>query len=136
MTRFLLVSGIVLVLVGLLAAIFGGATFLLNRYEFGADPYPPFMRDYEHSSHSTYQEAERIFSEFVVKTFPIGSNAVDAIAQASGGGFRRIASASDALTLLWKRRAGPCYEDYYIIIDQNAHGTIARATGRLHPVCL
>ena len=35
-----------------------------------------------------------------------------------------------------KRVAGPCYEDYYTIIDENADGTIAKATGWLVPTCL
>jgi hypothetical protein len=133
MTRFLLVSGIALL--GLVL-IWGCGTLLLVHGLTRADPYPAFMRDYEQGSRSTYQEAERTFSEFVVKTFPTGSNAKDAIAQASGGGFRPTTSTSHSVELVWMRRAGPCHEDYYLIIDQTADGTIANITGRLHAICL
>jgi len=94
------------------------------------------MTDYQLKGSGSYQEAARNFSQFVVKTFPIGSDAKDAIAQAARGGFQLTTSTSDSIELVWKRHAGPCGETYLIVIDQNADGTIAKTTGRLHPICL
>jgi hypothetical protein len=76
------------------------------------------------------------FSEFVVTTFPIGSDAKDAISQITKGGFEVTTSSSDSVELLWRRHAGPCNELYSIVVNQTADGTIAKITGRLHPTCL
>jgi hypothetical protein len=141
MTRFLVVLGIVLLVA---AAIYRGAVFLFS-HALTPDPYPEFMSDYlqmrrdyvqMRRSPPTNQEDERTFSEFVAKTFPIGSNAKDAIAQAGRGGFRQITSTSHSVQLLWTRRAVICHEDYSIIIDQSADGMVAKATGRRHVICL
>lgn len=46
-----------------------------------SDPYPTFMTDYLLGGSRSYEEAKRPVSNFVVTTFPIGSDAKDAIAQ-------------------------------------------------------
>ena len=131
--RFLIVSGgmfaglVVICAAGL--ALFGSG---LTR----ADPYPFFMRDYLPKGCHSYQEAALTFSEFVVRTFPIGSDAKDAISKITKGGFEVTTSSSDSVELLWKRQAGPCNERYLIVVNQTADGTIAKITGRLHPACL
>jgi hypothetical protein len=86
-------------------------------------------------SHS-YQEAARTFSEFIVKTFPPGSDAKDAIARIISGGFEVTTSSSDSVELRWRRHAGPCSELYSIVVNLTADGTIAKIIGRLHPICL
>ena len=133
MRRFLIMSGIILTgLVVICGAVLARFFHALTS----ADPYPAFMTDYQLKGSRSYQEAARTFSEFVVKTFPLGSDAKDAIAQATRGGFQLTTSTSDSFELLWKRHAGPCEERYLIVIDQIADGTIAKTTGRLHPICL
>jgi hypothetical protein len=107
--------------------MYGGAKLFLF-YALMPDPYLDFMRDCVQMRHP--------FSECVVKTFPIGSNSKDAIAQASRGGFRQMTSTSHSVELLWTRRAVICNEHYFIIIDLSADGTVAKATGRRHNICL
>jgi hypothetical protein len=133
MRRFLIVLGAMfagsVVICGAGLALFG---YALTR----ADPYPTFMTDYQLKGSHSYQEAVRTFSEFVVKTFPIGSDAKDATVQITRGGFQVTTSSSDSVELLWRRHAGPCNELYSIVVNWNADGTIAKITGQLHPICL
>jgi hypothetical protein len=136
MRRFL----IVVVLVGL-AVVFAcyGAWLALLYGLTHADPYPTFMSDYElkrsHSSH-LYEDAERAFSDFVAKTFPIGSDASDATSQITRGGFQITTSSPESVTLVWKRHAGPCSEWYSIVLSRGVDGRIAEIAGRLNPICL
>ena len=101
-----------------------------------ADPYPLFMADYRLKTPGTYVQAKRAFSEFVGDTFPIGSDAKQAIALITGQGFQVVSSTSVSFQLLWTRHAGPCDERYLIVIRQSEGGSIVEATGRLNPVCL
>jgi hypothetical protein len=126
--RLLMFAGLVVICAAGLA-LFG---YALTR----ADPYPAFMRDYLPKGSHSYQEAALTFSEFVVRTFPIGSDAKDAISKITKGGFEVTTSNSDSVEFLWKRQAGPCNERYSIAVNQTADGTIAKITGRLHPACL
>jgi hypothetical protein len=91
---------------------------------------------YESNAPRSYKEAARTFSEFVAGAFAIGSDAKDAIAQIIRGGFEVIKSNSDSVELLWARHSGPCSEQYSIVVNKNADGTIAKMTGRLRPICL
>jgi hypothetical protein len=94
-------------------------------------------RYYESNDHRrTYDEARQVFSEFVVKTFPIASDAEGAIVEMTGGGFQVATSGADSVALVWKRAAGPCSEWYSIIIQKDAGGRVAKISGRLHPICL
>ena len=70
-----------------------------------SDPYPTFMTDYLLGGSRSYEEAKRPVSNFVVTTFPIGSDAKDAIAQITKGGFEVTTSSSDSVELLWRRHA-------------------------------
>jgi hypothetical protein len=133
MRRFLITSGVVLAICGAGLAIF---SYAFLRLLTSADPYPTFLTDYQSSAPRSYEEAVRSFSEFVVRAFPAGSDAKDAIAQITSGGFEVRASNPDSVELLWKRHAGPCSEWYWIVVDKKADGTIAKTTGRLHPFCL
>jgi hypothetical protein len=72
-----------------------------------ADPYPPFMTDYQLKASRYYAQAEREFSEFVNDTFPIGSNAKQAVALLSSQGFDILSSSPASVQLLWARHAGP-----------------------------
>jgi hypothetical protein len=101
-----------------------------------ADPYPAFMTELQPKGTRSYQQAEQMFSEFVVRTFPIGSNAKEAIVEITREGFRVMRSTPDSVELRWNRAAGPCSEQYFIMINQNADGVILKKTGNLHPVCL
>jgi hypothetical protein len=101
-----------------------------------SDPYPAFMTEQQPKSSRSYEEAARTFSELVAKSFPVGSDAKNAIAQITGGGFEVIKSGSESVEPLWKRHAGPCSEWYSIVVGQNADGTIAEINGQLHPICL
>ena len=117
------------------AVVLCGAGSILFSYALTrSDPYPAFMREQPKSSRS-YEEAARTFSELVAKSFPVGSDMKNAIAQITGGGFEVVESGSESVELLWKRHAGPCSEWYSIVVGQNADGTIAKINGRLHPVC-
>jgi hypothetical protein len=121
----------------LLGAAVIGAAFL--HALTSADPYRGFMRNYEDQlkgSRPAHQEAARPFAAFVAETFPIGSDAKSAIAEATRGGFQLTKSDSDSVELLWRRHAGPCGQLYFIVIDRNADGTIAKTTGRIHWICL
>lgn len=133
MRRFLIVSGVLfaglVIILGVEVARFG---YALTH----ADPYPAFMMDYLPAGSHSYQEAARTFSEFVVKTFPAGSDANEAIAQITSGGFEVKTSSSDSIELLWRRHAGPCSELYSIVVSSTADGTIAKIAGRLQPICL
>ena len=100
-----------------------------------SDPYPTFMADYVPKSSRTYEEAKRRFSDFVTGTFPIGSDMSDAVAQITKGGFQVTGSTSKSVKLVWNRRAGPCSEEYSIVVG-DAAGKIAEIAGRLHPICL
>jgi hypothetical protein len=131
--RFLIVSGAVfaglVIIFGLEVARFG---YALTH----ADPYPAFMMDYLPAGSHSYQEAARKFSEFVVKTLPPGSDAKEAIAQITSGGFEVKTSSSDSIELLWRRHAGPCSELYSIVVNPTADGSIAKITSRFQPICL
>jgi hypothetical protein len=132
MRRFLIVlAG---VFVGSVALFGAWLAFLgsLTR----ADPYPTFMTDYQLAGSHSYEEAKRSFSDFVIKTFPIGSDAKDAIAQITKGGFLVTRSGSETVELLWKRHNGPCSEWYSIVVGQKGDGKIAEVIGRLNPICL
>ena len=85
--RLLLGFGIMLAVLGVPFVIIGpGLVYGLTH----ADPYPPFMADYQSMNLRTYRKAERAFNEFVAKTFPIGSNAKDAIATITREGFQVV----------------------------------------------
>jgi hypothetical protein len=94
------------------------------------------MADYQQKASDTYPQAKRAFSEFVGDTFPIGSNARQAVALITGQGFHVVSSTPVSFQLLWTRHAGPCGEQYSIVIRQSEDGSIVEATGRLNPVCL
>ena len=98
------------------------------------DPYPTFMTDYLLVGYS--EDAMRSFSDFVVRTFPVGSDAKDAIAQITKSDFQVTASTSEAVELVWNRHNGPCSERYSIVISRDANGAIARVVGQLRPICL
>jgi hypothetical protein len=131
--RFLIGFCIVLTVIGLIY-VAAGAIFLhgLTR----ADPYPSFMADYQLKAPGAYVQAERAFTEFVGDTFPIGSNAKQAVALITRQGFHVVSSTPVSFRLLWTCRAGPCDERYSILIRQSEGGSIVEATGRLSPVCL
>jgi hypothetical protein len=131
--RFVIGFGIVLAVTGL---IYVAAVALSVHGLMSADPYPPFMTDYERKARRTYVQAERAFSEFVGDTFPIGSNAKQTVALITSQGFQVVSSTPVGFELLWARHAGPCSERYSILIRQSDGGSIVEATGRLHPVCL
>jgi hypothetical protein len=134
MRRFLIASGFMLaVMVTTCGAMLTQFFHALTR---APDPYPAFMAGSQPRDTRSYQQAMHLFSESVVRTFPIGSNAKDAIAQITSEGFRVARSTPESVELLWNRSAGPCSEQYLIMIDQNADGAIAKTTGRLHPICL
>jgi hypothetical protein len=133
MRRFLIVLGLIFAV----PAVLCGAGLALTAYALArADPYPTFMADYQSKGSRSYREAAHAFSEFVVKTFPIGFDAKDAIAQIHKGGFHVTTSGLDSVELLWERHAGPCNEQYSIVVNRNADGRIAKITGQLHPICL
>lgn len=133
MRRFLIVSGVIF---AALVVIYSAGLALFGYALTRADPYPTFMMDYLPKGSHSYQEAALKFSEFVVRTFLTGSDAKDAIAQITKGGFEVKTSSSDSVELLWRRHAGHCNELYSIVVNQTADGTIAKITGRLHPICL
>jgi hypothetical protein len=101
-----------------------------------ADPYPPFMADYQLKKPGTYAEDDRAFNKFVGDTFPIGSNAKQAVALITSQGFDIVSSTTVSFSLLWARQAGPCSEHYLIMIRQSEDSSIVDATGRLNPACL
>jgi hypothetical protein len=100
-----------------------------------ADSYPTFMADYHLNGSRSYDEAKRAFSDFIAKTFPIGSDANHAISQITKGGFQ-VARSGSEIVFAWKRHSGPCSEQYSIIINENADGRIAKIVGQLRPICL
>ena len=126
-----LLSVLALVLYGTPVVYSGWALFELAHMR--ADPYPTFMADYSLGGYS--EEAKRSFSDFVVRTFPVGSDAKDAIAQITKSDFQVTASTSEAVELRWNRHNGPCGEVYSIVINRDANGAIARAVGKLRPIC-
>jgi hypothetical protein len=132
--RILIASAVVFA--GPVVIYIAWAAFILPYAFTQADPYPTFMANYLPTGPQTYQDAKHAFSDFVVKHFPPGSRAKDAIAQITQGGFEVTTSSSDSVTLRWNRHAGPCGELYSIVVNQAADGTIAKITGRLHPICL
>jgi hypothetical protein len=133
MRRFLIALAVVfagsIVMYGAGLALF---SYALTR----ADPYPTFMTGYQLSGSRSYEEAERTFTDFAAKTFPVGSDERDAIAQITGGGFKVTTSSSEAVKLVWKRRAGPCNELYSIVVSKDVDGRIAKIVGQLQPICL
>ena len=134
MRRFLIASGFMLAVV---VTTYGAMlTQFFHALTRTPDPYPTFMAGSQPRDARSYQQAARLFSEFVVRTFPIGADAKDAIAQIARVGFRIARSTPDSVELLWNRSAGPCSEQYLIMIDRNADGAIVKTTGRLHPICL
>jgi hypothetical protein len=119
------------------AVVVCGAGVTLFSYALTrSDPYPTFMTEQQPKGARSYEEAARTFSELVAKSFPVGSDAKNAIAQITGGGFGVTKSDTESVELLWKRHAGPCSEWYSIVVGQNADGTITKINGRLHPICL
>jgi hypothetical protein len=98
MRRFLIV----------LAVVFVGSVVLFGAWRLAyfpyalmrADPYPTFMTDYQLGGFHSYEEAKRSFSDFVVRTFPVGSDAKDAIAQITKSDFQVTASTSEAVELV------------------------------------
>jgi hypothetical protein len=136
MRRFLIVLAVVF---AGSAVVFGAGAALFFYSLTRLDPYPTFMTfmtDYQLRGSHSYGDVERRFSDFVGKAFPIGSDAKDAIRQITRGGFRVITAGSESVELLWNRRAGPCNEQYLIVIGLNVDGTIADINGRLQPFCL
>jgi hypothetical protein len=131
--RFLVVSGVIF---AGLVLILGAGVARFGHALTHADAYPAFMMNYLPAGSHSYQEAARTFSEFIVKNFPPGSDAKDAIAQITSDRFEVTMSHSDSVELLWRRHAGPCSELYSIVVNPTAAGTIAKIDGRLHPVCL
>jgi len=131
--RFLIEFCIVLTVTGAIcvAVIVG-----LHRGLMHADPYPPFMANYQLKTTGTYMQAKRAFGEFVVDTFPIGSDAKQAVALITSQGFDILSSTPVRFELLWARQAGPCSERFFIVIRQSEDGSIVEATGRLNPACL
>ena len=125
MRAFLIALGVVVA-----GAVAGLAFFYyaFMRALSSSDPLPVFMTDYQSSNTS--------FSEFAAKAFPIGSDAKSAISQITGGGFKVTKSSSDSVELLWNRHAGPCREEYSIVVNQSTDGRIARINGRRGVVCL
>jgi hypothetical protein len=126
-----------------LAVVFGGPAILylagvalMVRAFTSSDPYPAFMAEYERGHSRTYQDAEREFSDFVVKTFPIGSSGRDAIAQIIEGGFQAEIQTPPSSRFIWKRHAGPCSEQYSIVMKEDPDRRIASIIGRLQPICL
>jgi len=135
MRTFLIVLAVVFVgPVVLLGAWWAYFAYAVRR----ANPYPTFMTDYQlwESYGESYEEAKRSFSDFVVRTFPVGSDAKDAIAQITKSDFQVTASTSEAVELVWNRHNGPCSERYSIVISRDANGAIARVVGQLRPICL
>jgi hypothetical protein len=131
--RIFIVFGALLVVLVILCA---GTIALLSYSLTRLDDYPAFMAELKHSDHPrTYDQAELAFSEFVTRNFPIGSSADEAIAKISGGGFSAT-SHSDPVVLVWKRAAGPCSEQYSIVVVKDAAGRIANISGKLYPYCL
>jgi hypothetical protein len=128
-----------------LAAVFAGSVVIYGGYRTWsallvyaftrADPYPAFMTDYQRDFRS-YEEAIRTFSDFVAKTFPIGSDEEDAISQITKGGFQVRTSTSKSVELVWNRHNGPCGELYSIVVSGDADGRIAKIAGELRPICL
>jgi hypothetical protein len=133
MRRILIVLGVVFAGWGL---IYGGTSFALFYGLTQADAYPAFMTDYQVIEFRTYEDAERGFSDFVAKTFPIGAAASDAIGQISRGGCQITTSGSETIELVWKRHNGPCNERYSIVVSGDADGRIAKIVGQLRPICL
>jgi len=132
--RFLIAFCIVLTATG---AIYVAAIVALFHGLTHADPYPPFMANYQRlRGEGTYMRAMRAFSEFVSDTFPIGSNAEQAVALITSQGFHILPSTAASFQLLWARHAGPCSERYFIVIRQGEDGSIVEAKGQLNPACL
>ena len=132
------VKPILIVLAVLLAgsALVHWAALAFSRAMMSADPYPAFMAEYDAGRSRSYEDAKRAFSDFVTKTFPVGSDAGNAIAQIIEGGFQAEIQASESSRFTWKRHSGPCSEWYTIGVKEDAGRRIAGITGRLQPVCL
>ncbi len=128
---------IVLAVVFLAPVIIYVASIVLFAIAMGsADPFPAFMADYQAMRNGTDQAAERAFPVFIARTFPIGSDKNDAIARMRKGGFKITKSTPEAVGLLWGRHAGPCSEQYSVVINSDANGKIAGIAGRLSTTCL
>jgi hypothetical protein len=128
---------VVVVLVFIVPIIIYIAPMLLLAYAVsGADPYPAFMADYQAMRSGSYDVAERAFPDFIARKFPIGSDRSDAIAQITKGGFAVTKSTPEMVELRWNRHAGPCSEQFSIVINGGADGMIAGTGGRLQPICL
>jgi hypothetical protein len=134
MRRILILGLLIVMLVWAFPSVFAYGGMVL-AFVFGprVDPLPDFMAE---QRCGTYDEARGRFSEFAVKAFPIGSAAKDAIARATGQGFRITGSNSNSVELSRERVAGICTYHYRIIVDRNADGTITTATCGLHTICL
>ena len=139
MLRHLLIGlGIFLGISVVLCIGYTGFIALMIHSFTGADPYPAFMAEaYEQNGRPTsYDQAKRIFSELITRTFPTGSAAERTISEISSEGFKVTASGPESVELLWNRHAGPCRERYYVIIQKDAGGKIARISGQMSPICL
>lgn len=121
-TKLLLALGVTL---GIIWA--GGFALLLHNLTT-VDPYPAFMPD--------YARGETGFDQFVARTFPVGSNAQDAIAKIRLWGLRGGGSKAGSYQFFWIRHAGFCGEDYSIILRENSDGTIAEISGWKQTRCL
>jgi hypothetical protein len=121
-------------LTGSIIACCAGPIFI--RGMMSADPYPTFMAGYQPKGSRTYDEAIRAFPDFIARTFPIGSDASDAIAQMTKGGFVVARSSPEMVVLGWKRHSGPCSEQYSIAVGRDVDGRIAAIDGELRPICL
>jgi hypothetical protein len=130
--RFLVGVSIALTIAGV---FYVAAVAILVRQLTIMDPLPSFMASYQLKRTGTYAEAERAFPEFVSETFPVGSNAKQAVALVTSQGFD-VVSSPDSSLLRWTRRAGPCAEQYSIMIRQSSDGSIVEAAGQMHPACL
>ena len=115
--------------------VYGGLA-LFGRAFMRADAYPTFMADYQANEPHSYEAANRAFSDFVARRFPIGSDERDAIAQITNGGFQITTSTSETVELFWKRHSGPCSEQYSVVIGKDPIGKIAKIVGQLRPICL
>jgi hypothetical protein len=133
MKRFVIVTTVVFAGV---AIIICASLIVFSRALLSADAYPAFMANDQSSKPQSYEEARRFFSDFVARTFPIGSDASDAIKRITKGDFQVTSSTSETVALVFARHAGPCNEQYSILISRDANGRIAKILGELRPICL
>jgi hypothetical protein len=132
--RILIIAGAVF---GTVVVAIAAGTTLFTYGLTRADPYPTFMRELAPRGPRSYEEAKQEFSQFVVRAFPVGSDAEYATKLIASGGFEvQGPPGLNSVHMLWSRHSGPCNERYSIIIDRTMEGKIAKATGQLNPACL